>query len=317
MRALQLFLGPIFAICGIGFLLYQAVTDCNAAEIYVFFISGITLVTVDIHEFVRRWPLRAPLLVHHLMTFVLALAFIEFEILPPNEDKTISWTTTLFLTNIGIMWTVDFYHVVYRTSGNLSLIKKYRKVYMFLAPVRIVNIILLLLGSISSALEGVWFGFAALTFMTLAYAYNSYHAIMFVVNFNCESYYNAHQSKWLDEEEDQKTQTLSKMQRRSLSQLVQNQGRRLSVLLSISLIDQDQPVKLLPGLGGDKGIEEFSEEYDYPIPKKNSDILKGDEEENSDISVASVDGFMSNPCSSFKPLHRLSSSPMVKAPPFG
>jgi len=273
MRTLQLFVGPIIFLSGLGFLLYQAITGCSATEIYIFYISGISLVTIDIHEFVRRWPLRAPLFAHHIMTFVLALATVELQIFPSQD-----WTNTLFLTNIGLMWTVDFYHVIYRTSGNLSLMKKLRKVYMFFAPVRIVNIVLLLLGSILSALEGGWSGFACLSLMTVAYTYNSYKAITFMMNFDCASYYNAHQGKWLNEEEDQQNPTPSKKQGRALSQslstFTHKQGRKFSQALSISLTVQDQPAKLLPGLRGDKVLDFTNEgndsEHDDKFDDQNS-----------------------------------------------
>jgi len=196
MRMMQLLFGPIILLSGIGFMLYQAITGCNSNEVYVFFIAGLSLVAIDAHELIRRWPLRAPLLAHHLMTFAITIAFVEFDALPPNEDKTIDWTTVLFLTLIGCMWIVDFFHVVYRTSEDINLIKKLRKIYLFLAPVRCANTVLLALGGIQSAFFGVWFGFASLLFMALAYMYNSYKAITFVWAFDCERYYNSHQKKW-------------------------------------------------------------------------------------------------------------------------
>eukprot|EP00588_Corethron_pennatum_P014881 CAMPEP_0194278770 /NCGR_PEP_ID=MMETSP0169-20130528/12084_1 /TAXON_ID=218684 /ORGANISM="Corethron pennatum, Strain L29A3" /LENGTH=315 /DNA_ID=CAMNT_0039023031 /DNA_START=53 /DNA_END=1000 /DNA_ORIENTATION=- len=238
MRMLQLLLGPIVAISGLGFLLYQVLSGCNAAEIYVYFISGISFVAVDIHETVRRWPLRASLLAHHVMTFAIALAFVEFQVLPPNDEKIIAWTTTFFLTNIGLMWTVDFYHVIYRTSTNLPLIKMLRKTYLWFAPVRIINIVLLMLGSISSAIGGVWFAFVCLLFMTLAYAYNSYKAITFMVRFDCDRYYKSHQGRWLTKEEGPE-----KRQERRQS--------RVASVLFIPLIGQDETVSILPGLRGD------------------------------------------------------------------
>ena len=271
MRTLQLFIGPIIFLSGLGFLLYQAITGCSATEIYIFYISGIFLGTIDVHEFVRRWPLRAPLFAHHIMTFVLALATVEFQTFPSQN-----WTNTLFLTNIGLMWTVDFYHVIYRTSGNLLLMKKLRKVYMFFAPVRIVNIVLLLLGSILSALEGVWFRFACLSLMNVAYTYNSYKAITFMINFDCARYYNAHQGKWLNEEEDQQTLTPSKKQGRALSQSISTfthkQGRRFGQSLSISLSFEDQPAKLLPGLCSDKFLDDGDEGNDSEDDDKFDDV---------------------------------------------
>ena len=200
MRILQLILGPIIFIGGIVSLLYQASTGCNISEIYVYWIAGTIFVSVDLHEFVRRWPLRPTLLAHHVMSFVIAIAFLEFNILPPNKEKIISWATILFFTNLGLMWMVDFYHVVFRTSQNLKLIMNYRIVYLWLAPVRLTNIVLSALGAINCAIGGVWFGLVCLLLATAAYSYNSYTAIMFVFRFDCETYYTSHQEKWFAEE---------------------------------------------------------------------------------------------------------------------
>lgn len=273
MRMMQLVFGPIIFLSGIGFLLYQAITGCNSNEIYTFYIAGFSLVTIDVHEFVRRWPLRAPLLAHHLMTFAIAIAFVEFDALPPNENKTIDWTTVLFLSLIGLMWTIDFYHVVYRTSENLDLIKKLRKVYLFLAPVRCTNILLLGLGSIQSALFGVWFGFSCLLFMTLAYAYNSYKAITFVMAFDCERYYNSHQKKWFAEP----TVPVAKPGSRpslahqgsssihsSISKISSGIGRSASARFNIKLAAEDEVQELLPGLRGDRILDDLLNDDESP-----------------------------------------------------
>lgn len=262
MRMMQLVFGPIIFLSGIAFLLYYAITGCNSNEVYVFFIAGISLVSIDVHEFVRRWPLRAPLLAHHLMTFAIAIAFVEFDALPPNEEKLIDWTTVLFLTLIGMMWLIDFYHVVYRTSENLGLIIKLRKVYLFLAPVRCTNILLLALGTIQSALFGVWFGFGCLLFMCLAYAYNSYKAITFVWNFDCERYYNSHQKKYFAEVPVAKPATRPQLTHqgssmlRSLSKMSTELGRSVSGRFDIKLAEEDEVQELLPGLRGDAALGE-------------------------------------------------------------
>lgn len=201
MRVLQVVFGPIISISGYGFLLFQAISGCNAMEIYLFFIGGISLLMVDVHEFVRRWPLKPVLLFHHIMTFVLGLAFVEFQVLPSNDEKIISWSSIFFISNIGAMWTVDFFHVIYRVSNSLSVIKNARKIYLFLALVRIFNIILLAIGVVGNALQGGWFGSFCLLSMALAYTYNSLKAITFVKNFDCKRYYDSHQATWFEETE--------------------------------------------------------------------------------------------------------------------
>jgi len=202
MRMLQLVFGTINAVSGIGFLLYFLFSGCNIFNIYLFFIAGMTLVFTDLHEYVARWPLRPALLTHHLMTFVLALAIVEFEELPSNDEKELDWASALFLTNIGLMWVVDFYHVVYRTSTNLALIKKLRKIYLVAAVIRIMNIVLIAGGSYKAASYGSWFGSGCLLFMCLAYSFNSYKAIMFVARFDCDKYYAHHQALWFANLED-------------------------------------------------------------------------------------------------------------------
>jgi len=289
MRMMQLLFGPIIFLTGIGFLLYQAISGCNSNEIYVFCIAGLSLVAIDAHEFVRRWPLRAPLLAHHLMTFAIAIAFIEFDALPPNEDKTIDWTTVLFLTLIGLMWTIDFFHVVYRSSEDLNLIKKLRKIYLFLAPVRCTNILLLALGAVQSAIFGAWFGFGCLLFMTLAYAYNSYKAITFVLAFDCERYFNSHQKKWFAEPKVAvakqgsrpalSTQGSSYVSR-SIRKISSGIGKSASGRFDIPLASEDEVVDLLPGLRGDKIIDDLLHAID--------DSTDGGEETGTPVSNLSV-----------------------------
>merc|ERR1711957_482920 len=116
-----------------------------------------------------------------------------------------------------------------------------RKTYLWLAPGRIINIVLLMLGSIASAIGGVWFAFVCLLFMTLAYAYNSYKAIIFMVRFDCDRYYKSHQGKWLTKEEGP-----NESQERIPS--------LIASVLSIPLTGQDETVSILPGLRGDSFV---------------------------------------------------------------
>jgi hypothetical protein len=247
MRLLQLLVGPFTAITGIGFLLYSASTGCNANEIYAYWLGGMAVIMVDVHEFIRRWPLRPHLLAHHIMTIAIALGYVEFEVLPASDEKRFHWGTVLFLVNIGLNWTVDFFHFVFRTSESLTFIQKFRKVFLWHAPIRMATTILLLLASIQTAIWGAWFGFALSFLMAAAYAYNTHRVVMFVYRFDCERYFNSHQGKWFSEQE------LSREQ----SQILPGSKResRSSSRASIRLIGDDEVPNVLPGLRGDKIID--------------------------------------------------------------
>jgi hypothetical protein len=49
-------------------------------------------------------------LAHHLTVFLVGLAFLEWNVLPPEEDDPVHWTVVLLIANIGLVWTTDFFH---------------------------------------------------------------------------------------------------------------------------------------------------------------------------------------------------------------
>jgi hypothetical protein len=195
-RCLQLGFGVFIGTTGYSFLLYNAISGCNANEIYIFFFGGMWLVSFDAHEFVRRWPLRVPVLVHHLTVFLVGLAFLEWNLLPPEEDDPVHWTVVLLLSNIGLVWVTDFFHVVFRTSSSLTLIERFRVVYLYLSVFRLVNVGLFGAMAARAALAESYIGLAATASLGMAYIYNTYKAVTFVKNFQCEPYFMAHQAKW-------------------------------------------------------------------------------------------------------------------------
>jgi hypothetical protein len=195
-RCLQLGFGALIGVTGYSFLLYNATTGCNANEIYLFFIGGMWLVALDAHEFVRRWPLRVPVLAHHLTVFLVGLAFLEWNVLPPEEDDPVHWTIVLLISNIGLVWTTDFFHVVYRTSSSLTIIENFRVVYLYLAVIRLVNVGLFGALAARSARANSYLGLTTTALLGLAYIYNTYRAVIFVKNFQCAKYFMAHQVEW-------------------------------------------------------------------------------------------------------------------------
>ena len=255
-RFLQLFVGPIVAFFGYGFLLFNAISGCNSSEIYIFYIGGFLLTCLDTHEYVRRWPLRAPVLGHHIMVFFFALAFLEFLVLPPKPTDPISWSTVLVISNIGVMWCTDFFHVIFRVSMDLPLIERMKKVYLVLATIRPITFCLFLYGTVSAALEGSYVGAIPVFLMSLAYAYNSYKAITFVIHFDCKEYFLRHQAKWaVEQTEGLHTIDVSKrlISIRSNIQLDRRSSRfSMRPLETMFAIDvEDVAADLQRGLGGD------------------------------------------------------------------
>jgi len=198
---MQLLFGTIVGFSGYSMLLFNGVTGCNASEWFLFYSGGNILIFMDLHEYVLRWPLRAPVLGHHIMVFFFGLAMIEYFVLPADFNGPLSWSTVLIVANIGFMWITDFFHVIYRFSTSLQLIERMRKAYLVASIVRPITFCLMIYGSIESAMEGSFFGAVPIFLMALAYGYNLYKAISFVLNFNCDRYFESHQTRWLVDEE--------------------------------------------------------------------------------------------------------------------
>merc|ERR1739844_60720 len=59
------------------------------------------------------------------------------------------------------------------------------------------NICLISGSAVFSAIAKNWLLFGVNLFMAIAYVWNTYKAVLFVINFDCEKYYNTHQKIWL------------------------------------------------------------------------------------------------------------------------
>lgn len=214
-RFLQLLFGLIVGLSGYGMLLFNAITGCNASELYLFYFGGVLLLFLDLHEYVRSWPLRAPILGHHLMVFFFGLAIIEYDLIPDptHPNLEISLATMLLIANIGLMWIADFFHVVFRVSTKLPMIKRCRKIYLLSAVIRPITLGLMVYSAVEAFVGGSIAAAIPSITLSLAYAYNLFKAIQFVYNFNCESYFATHQDQWEDDVTDDKEKALGKNKR--------------------------------------------------------------------------------------------------------
>lgn len=195
-RCLQFFFGFWIFVPGYSVLTYSVMTGCNANEVAVLFFCGLWLLAFDAHEFIRRWPLKPALLAHHVTVFLVALAFIEWNVLPPNPSEPMDWATTLLLSNMGVAWVTDFFHVVFRTSTQLFWIKLTRSVYLCFSFVRYLNIVLFLFLSIQAGRAKNVFGVLTTAGLGLAYGYNTYRAVSFAWKFDSKKYFESHQAQW-------------------------------------------------------------------------------------------------------------------------
>jgi hypothetical protein len=198
-RCMQLCFSPIIAT-GYLFLAFSAATGCDASEIYLLFIGGGLLNAADLHEWVRRWPLRSALLAHHVMVFGITLCFTDFRVLPAVRGQPVDIATIILICNIGLCWATDFFHVIFRASSSLPIIERARRVYLCLSIIRLSNIGLLVASSVRAGLAQSWVGMAFAILMNLAYIHNTQRALRFVWGFDCAKYFNSHQAKWALEE---------------------------------------------------------------------------------------------------------------------
>jgi hypothetical protein len=133
------------------------------------------------------------------------LAYLEWHLLPPAEedDPVHHWIIILLLSNIGLFWVTDLFHVVYRASSSLTLIKRWHVVYLYLTVlVPLANVGLFVGAMVTrAALAESHLGLTKTTLLGMAYIYNTYKAVTFVKNFQREPYFMAHQViiKWSHE----------------------------------------------------------------------------------------------------------------------
>mmetsp|Transcript_9570 Transcript_9570/g.10625 ORF Transcript_9570/g.10625 Transcript_9570/m.10625 type:complete len:346 (-) Transcript_9570:170-1207(-) len=193
-RTMQLVFGVFISVTGYTCALVDLISGCNfLLKPWAFWVGGGILTLFDFHEFGTRWPLSSHVLVHHIAVFTIALFYTEFSVL--NE---IQFTTVIFIANIGLCWVTDYAHVIFRTSQRLTYIIRARKAYLILSPpIRILNIFLLCGSIVFAIIAKNWLLFGVNLFMELAYIYNTYKALLFVIHFDCKKYYNTHQKIWL------------------------------------------------------------------------------------------------------------------------
>ena len=259
-RCLQLWFGSIIAISGLAFLFYTGLTGCNANEIYLIYIGGFWLVVLDAHEFVRRWPLRAPVLAHHLTVFMVGLAFTEWGILPPNPGDPIQWTVVLLLTFIGVAWISDFFHVVFRTSCSLVVIERCRLIYLYVSPIRLFNTVNFGYMSVDQLATRNYFGGTLTGLLGIAYVYNTYKAVTFVKRFSCADYFLSHQAKWSEEHSDPSSRSMlltpaeARSTRVSFVRTTTRPSKRWSLGNALAISTEQRPSLVKPGSRGDASV---------------------------------------------------------------
>mmetsp|Transcript_23265 Transcript_23265/g.54139 ORF Transcript_23265/g.54139 Transcript_23265/m.54139 type:complete len:302 (-) Transcript_23265:195-1100(-) len=196
-RFMQLILGTWVGLSGYGFVAYSLITQCNVDVIFIFYVGGMWLFSMDLHEYIRHWPLRAPVLGHHVMVFFVMLVLLEFGG-AANELDSGNILTLIMISNIGLMWVTDFYHVIYRVARHLDTIHRFRRAYLAAAVVRIATIGIFIGQSLVGFSRGNLAAGVVFALMCLAYVYNTYCAILFVWRFDVEKYFTSHQATWVE-----------------------------------------------------------------------------------------------------------------------
>lgn len=191
-RQLQLIIGGVISTTGYTCIIIDCIVlDCYAISTLWAYLFGSVLASLDLHEYARRWPLPTSILGHHIMVFICLLLFVEF-----REAANLNISSVIFVANIGICWVSDYFHVVYRTSEKVDYIEQYKQMYLYASPVRLVNILLLAVTVYQSILQYFWPEMILITGLCIAYTYNSYRAVTFVLQFNSEQYFKCHQELW-------------------------------------------------------------------------------------------------------------------------
>jgi len=272
-RFLQLLFGLIVGIGGYGTLLFNVISGCDASELYLFYYGGVLLLFLDLHEYVRSWPLQAPVLGHHVMVFFFGLAMIEYDLIPsPNDsDPRITLSTLLLGANIGLMWITDFFHVLFRVSMSLPLIERCRKMYLITAIIRPITLGLMIYGAVEAIIQGSIAAALPSIFLAVAYAYNLVKAIQFVYLFDCEKFFLSHQAKWARESfsvdiDNEDIQTKRMSLKNKASNTVEEEMTHHTLKSSSSdapLIDSLFPIDIndgkfnvMEGLRGDAAIDD-------------------------------------------------------------
>ena len=195
-RCMQLLLGTLIATTGYASLLFHITTGCNVHEIFGFFLGGCWLIGFDLHEYVTRWPLPLPLLVHHVTVALVGLAVVDWQVIQADPTEPIHWRHVLFLANIGAIWVSDFFHAIYRTNLDLRYIQKAKLLYLASSSIRICSGVVFGTNAVAVARSGTAVGGAMMAICAVAYLYNTLRAVQFVYHLDCPRYYATHQATW-------------------------------------------------------------------------------------------------------------------------
>lgn len=282
-RFMQLIFGTLVAIMGYSTLMIKAAYGCSFSPIYLFYCGGFLLSALDIHEYVRRWPLRPAILGHHLMVMFIALAYLDYGLLPPGNTLDVPNSLILIVSNIGLMWTLDFFHVVFRLSMNLPTIERMRQFYLYGSLVKIMTFGLMIYSGIEAILLGSYVGSLPSILLSIAYGYNTYKSIGFVYMFDCENYFLKHQVIWqqsmkyekvdYDEENHQDEKNKNDHEEGQVaSNLRQSSRLRLSVS---SLRRMSSIISGLSGSTRRSSIVKISNAFNIDLVEGNAEVMEG------------------------------------------
>lgn len=196
-RLLQLVFGALFCIFGYGCVFVEVVTGCESSKLFLFCMAWI--MGLDFHEYIRRWPLKAPVLGHHLMVFFLALTFAEYG---SELDGFRGLLTAIVISNICLLWVTDYFHVVFRTSKTATSIRRARTLYLALASLRVCCCLVFAAAVLYNASTSAWLYMVSNMLLGTAYAYNMVKAVSFVWHFEVDAYFATHQALWLSPQEE-------------------------------------------------------------------------------------------------------------------
>uniref|UniRef100_A0A7S2HGZ6 TLC domain-containing protein n=1 Tax=Alexandrium andersonii TaxID=327968 RepID=A0A7S2HGZ6_9DINO len=190
-RLVQLIAGLLLSVSGYGFVLFYLLTGCCANEVYLFYF-GSCMLALDLHEWIRRWPLRLHVLGHHIAVFFLCLSMVEFDGYDNRMAVERSTLITMLVSNVSITWVTDIFHVVFKLSKRPRTIKRARLAFLVLAIFRLANVgILFTLAGYNFAKQA-WPHAGVSTFFGFAYSYVTYKATSFVWWFDADAYVARH-----------------------------------------------------------------------------------------------------------------------------
>jgi hypothetical protein len=228
-RLMQSCLSPLFLL-GYVVLIINAGTGCNVSELFIFYVAP-WAPFFDLHEIVRRWPLRSSLAVHHYATLGMCIAIVDLRVIPSATDRDAPFSPffVAFFGGLGLQWGTDVFSSVFRLSTSVAKIRFARQCYMLSAVPRLANSGCLLLLGIDSGRGGNWFGMCFATAMSCSHAFEQQRSLRWVYHFDVEKYFAKHQAVHLGLETKEldalnKVADAAKRQRRSWLDVVSRNG---------------------------------------------------------------------------------------------